>query len=292
MTVDEKLAAILAAVQIDPGNRGLARDPDDNLFTATAGQFQAACRSIAEHPNPRVRIYTGFFIPTAEPPSFESDGPLGATFISWVFSCLDIAVDIRADAALLHSVSQWDQPSTFRRIISHVLALERPGPTYDGTFRTMRGIDISSHHEAVHAKYVADAVLPGVVTIGIGDGGNEIGMGKISPKIMTANIPSGAAVHCRIGTDYLIVAGVSNWGAYALAAGVALVRSQMAGGEPVRLPHEDERTRLEWMNSTTTPSSMASPADRSRPSMACRGTYTPLRSSASAKSWRCHDDGR
>ena len=44
MTTDEKLAAILAAVQTDPGNRGLARDPHDNLFTATAGDFEAACR--------------------------------------------------------------------------------------------------------------------------------------------------------------------------------------------------------------------------------------------------------
>src|SRR5262249_10799534 len=40
MTTDEKLAAILAAVQTDPGHRGLARDPHDNLFTTTAGDFK------------------------------------------------------------------------------------------------------------------------------------------------------------------------------------------------------------------------------------------------------------
>ncbi len=78
MTTDEKLAAILAAVQTDPGNRGLARDPHDNLFTATEGDFEAACRSIAEHPDPTVAILTGFFIPSAVPPAFETDGPLGA----------------------------------------------------------------------------------------------------------------------------------------------------------------------------------------------------------------------
>ena len=49
MTTDEKLAAILAAVQTDPGNRGLARDPYDNLFTACPGDFAAACRSIASN---------------------------------------------------------------------------------------------------------------------------------------------------------------------------------------------------------------------------------------------------
>ncbi len=52
MTTDEKLSAILAAVQTDPGNRGLARDPHDNLFTATKGDFEAACRGIAEQQLP------------------------------------------------------------------------------------------------------------------------------------------------------------------------------------------------------------------------------------------------
>ena len=83
MTTDEKLAAILAAVQTDPGNRGLARDPHDNLFTATTGDFAAACRSIAEQPDPcRLASITGFFIPTADPPAFETDGPLGAVFLA------------------------------------------------------------------------------------------------------------------------------------------------------------------------------------------------------------------
>ena len=81
MTTDEKLAAILAAVQTDPGNRGLARDPHDNLLTATAGDFQAACRSIADHKNPCPAIVHGFLIPTADPPAFETDGPLGSCFL-------------------------------------------------------------------------------------------------------------------------------------------------------------------------------------------------------------------
>jgi D-glutamate cyclase len=60
MTVDEKLAAILAAVQTDPGHRGLARDPHDNLFTATAGDFQAACWSIVDDTQSCLGVVTGF----------------------------------------------------------------------------------------------------------------------------------------------------------------------------------------------------------------------------------------
>lgn len=64
----------------------------------------------------------------------------------------------------------------------------------------------------------------GCLTIGIGDGGNEIGMGKIPHETIVKNIPNGDLIHCRVPTDHLIVAGVSNWGAYALAAGVYVLR--------------------------------------------------------------------
>ena len=223
MTIDEKLAAILAAVQTDPGNRGLARDPHDNLFTATAGQFQAACRSIAEHPDPHVLIYTGFFIPNAEPPGFETDGPSGAAFVSCGLLPLRIGCDLCTEpyVDLLIQDNFLQDP----RSPTHVLTIERPGPTGDGTFRTMRGTDISHYHRDVHAMYEA-VVATGVETIGIGDGGNEIGMGNINAATFAANISGDAATHCRVPTDYLIVAGVSNWGAYALVAGVAVLRNE------------------------------------------------------------------
>ena len=60
MTTDEKLAAILAAVQTDPGNRGLGKVPGDNLFTACPGDFAAACRSLVAAEG--IEVPTGFFI--------------------------------------------------------------------------------------------------------------------------------------------------------------------------------------------------------------------------------------
>jgi hypothetical protein len=65
-----------------------------------------------------------------------------------------------------------------------------------------------------------------ITTIGIGDGGNEIGMGKVPWEVIRRNIPYGDLIACRVPTDYLVVAGVSNWGAYALAAGVLLLRGK------------------------------------------------------------------
>ncbi len=51
-------------------------------------------------------------------------------------------------------------------------------------------------------------------------------MGKIPETVIDRNIPNGGQIACRVPTDHLIVAGVSNWGAYALAAGVAVLRGR------------------------------------------------------------------
>ena len=74
------------------------------------------------------------------------------------------------------------------------------------------------------------------VTIGIGDGGNEIGMGSITPTTMAKNIIDSQRIHCVVPCDYLIVSGVSNWGAYALAAGFSLLRGSK---HPIELFHPD-----------------------------------------------------
>ena len=89
----------------------------------------------------------------------------------------------------------------------------------------MRGLDITEHTEPADRLFRLYKELdPAIITIGIGDGGNEIGMGKIPHDLVARTIPNGDLIHCRVPTDYLIVAGVSNWGAYALAAGVYVLR--------------------------------------------------------------------
>jgi hypothetical protein len=246
MTTDEKLAAILAAVQTDPGNRGLSRHPHDNLFTACPGDFAAACRSIADHANPSVGIVTGFWIPTAQPPAPETDGPLGAVFLarslyalrmgSWLMAerdCLKphgaglLVAGLDPDHLLTgdHQPGAldgiWVNPPESTAPFTHLLALERVGPAADGQCYTMRGLDVTARTFPTHRLFKPSASAH---TIGIGDGGNEIGMGKIPHETIVKNIPNGDLIHCLVPTDYLIVAGVSNWGAYALAAGVYVLR--------------------------------------------------------------------
>ncbi len=252
MTTDEKLCAILAAVQTDPGNRGLARDPHDNLFTTTVGDYQAACRSIVGHPEAALDVTTGFFIPTAVPPAFETDGPLGAAFLFRALvplgyqvglgsrhrvayamaaglrsgtrlevECVESRAEIAATESefIVQSGCPWPgYPS------SHYLVIEHVGRSADGRYYSMRGREVTEFTKDVDRDILELAKTGELVTIGIGDGGNEIGMGKIPHETIVKNIPNGDLFHCRVPAEHPRVAAGSKWGAYALAAGVYVLR--------------------------------------------------------------------
>ena len=68
-----------------------------------------------------------------------------------------------------------------------------------------------------------------VESIGIGDRGNEIGAGKIPWEVFRQkSLTNREPVFCsRVKTDYLVSCGISNWGGYALLAGMALARGRL-----------------------------------------------------------------
>ena len=138
--------------------------------------------------------------------------------------------------------------------LTHLLAIERVGPshTHDGLppehrdrCHTMRGREITELMSPAHQLFESAHRFGNIVTIGIGDGGNEIGMGKIPWDVIDRNIPHGGLVACRVPVQHLIVCGVSNWGAYALAAGVALLRGHALDASLLDSVHE--RKTLEIM---------------------------------------------
>jgi hypothetical protein len=248
MNPDSILTALRDAIQVDVGNRGLARDPADNFFTACPDDLAAACRSIAEHAAPRVGIVTGFMIPSVDPPTGETDGPPGALFLARALHHLGIPSVLLSDAAgysalwaglehlgLSTAVPLVDLPMNLdpaavwhsARPVTHLVAIERSGPTASGRNHTMRGRDITDLTAPAHLIFEGPRDY---VTIGIGDGGNEIGMGKVPAATIAKNIPNGGAIACRTAADHLIVAGVSNWGAWALATGVMLLRGKADAG--------------------------------------------------------------
>jgi hypothetical protein len=113
-----------------------------------------------------------------------------------------------------------------------VVAIERAGMTADGTYRNSLAQDFSDGRSRLD-YIVSEASDRGIPTIGIGDGGNEIGMGNV-PDAVARFIPLGDKICPVQKTDLLLPCGVSNWGAYAIAAAIALLK-----GNP-ELAHQPE----------------------------------------------------
>jgi D-glutamate cyclase len=106
---------------------------------------------------------------------------------------------------------------------SLLVACERAGPSQDGRCYTMRGIDMTGRGLIAPLHRLVDE-CPDVPFLAIGDGGNELGMGKVY-DIVKECIVNGAKIGCVMRADHLIAASVSNWGGYALAAAAALIKA-------------------------------------------------------------------
>jgi hypothetical protein len=138
------------------------------------------------------------------------------------------------------------QASAQTRVVALDLFQREVPPEHQDRCHTMKGRDITdamspAHWLIEHAHDLGSKVT----TIGIGDGGNEIGMGKIVWEVIRRNIPGGSIVACRVPADHLIVCGVSNWGAYGLATGVRLLRE--APFDPQLFAIDRERELLQVM---------------------------------------------
>ena len=114
-----------------------------------------------------------------------------------------------------------------------VIFIERLGPNRKGVIHGSTGISGWSPMVDL-TPILNEAASRGVVSIGVGDAGNEIGFGRIFDAVREIQEPMGAVCRCPCGdgmatitsTDVLVVASVSNWGCYAIDACLAHLTSQ------------------------------------------------------------------
>lgn len=100
--------------------------------------------------------------------------------------------------------------------VKAVVAVERMGPNADGVTYTSTGKVSQGVYAPLHRLFAA-AKARGIASVGIGDNGNEVGMGTITEAVVAFK-PNGRLLADATPVDVLIVANASNWGAYALAA--------------------------------------------------------------------------
>lgn len=211
------------------------------------GGLEKAARCIMNTPEAHVGIVTGFFIRHATPPSPETDGLGGMAHLAAGLSNMGIPVTVITDAPCGKAVwavttelpdnvsleivsvneisvkSLRDRLSAAERPLTHLIAIERVSPGSDGKPHREHGWDMSADTAPLHLLFEERGWERPWVTIGIGDGGNEIGMGLLPKDIVSKDIPNGELVAAVISTDHLIVAGVSTWGGYGLLSAMALV---------------------------------------------------------------------
>lgn len=94
-----------------------------------------------------------------------------------------------------------------------LISIERCGKNTENDYANMRGDSIKSKTARMDVLF-EKAQKQKIPTFGVGDGGNEIGMGNLKEVIKEQL----ELVPCTVKVDELVIATVSNWGAYALAA--------------------------------------------------------------------------
>ena len=101
-----------------------------------------------------------------------------------------------------------------------VVSIERPGKAADGHSYSMRGERLDPVVPQLD-DFFLDCRNKGCRTIGIGDGGNELGMGSLS-ECIRGRSSLGCLIACVTPADFSVAAAVSSWAGYGLAAALSL----------------------------------------------------------------------
>ncbi len=232
----DRIAAIEALVCRDVGRK------TQELITANNGGLGDAANALSMAKS--VGLITGFFVPRGEVAAPETDGPVGTALLAAALAACGVPARIAVDTPCAKAVRVAveaagggvavdevgvDDPTGLDRLatawrlsgISHAIAIERCGCSADGRPRNMRGVDVSPWTAPLDDLFLGGAWAK----LAVGDGGNEIGMGKLPAGLIARTVPNGAEIACVTSCDHLVVAGVSNWGAYGLMAALAVLRA-------------------------------------------------------------------
>ncbi len=228
-------------------------------------------KAIQESENKIVLIGTGFLIkPTMKP---ETDGPTATALTARAVSLLGgvpVIVSQRESRKVLtvtcenaelnicenveealetpYPVVLVDMPPVQEResadeVISQMLALkpcamvsiEHPGKGEDGKYYSVMGYELQGWPGPVDDLFEMVGEQGGA-TIGIGDAGNEAGMGFAKPEIDSLT-PYGEVTSSKVSCKAPIIASVSEFGAYGLIAALWVV----SGKKVLQSPDLEEK---------------------------------------------------
>ncbi len=196
--------------------------------------YVARCADLLlDHPG-KIFIITGFYIMAAE--ATETDGPPGAVTLGNALAKLGnevVYVTDELSSEVVRSIADHEviefpitnhfESANFANELvqehspSALIAIERAGLVGDGTYRNFRGVDFTPYNAKIDHLFDQHPY-----SVGIGDGGNEIGMGNLQNVIPTIEHEFLPKNPCVTTTTELIIASCSNWGGYGLVAALSI----------------------------------------------------------------------
>ncbi|KAM3918417.1 D-glutamate cyclase, mitochondrial [Leptodactylus fuscus] len=243
----ENIRSLEEIVGIDPGNRGIK-----NLLIKD--ELLKCCLSLSHAKS--ILITTGLPTHYQQVPPEETDGPPGALAMAAMLQALGkkiaIVTDERAidlnkrimeDAieqgvlktavpllsykgetqdCAVKFLCENGNPATPR--FDHLVAIERAGRASDGNYYNARKINLKHLVDPIDDLFVAAQTIPGISTTGVGDGGNELGTGKVKEAVKKY-VKNGDLIACDVAADFTVIAGVSNWGGYAISCALYLLNA-------------------------------------------------------------------
>ena len=187
-----------------------------------------AARQVLSWPLGKVALLTGFDVGGAP----ETDGPTGTYVMAKSLMKLGFTPVVVSEAPVcayfneLHIQTRTVQPDDSDNAMGRLLdslspvgivSIERCGRNLHSRYCNMRGVDISRRTSPTD-ELVVQAARRNIPTIGVGDGGNEIGMGNVAHAIARKL----TLEPCVVTVDNLVVATVSNWGGYGIQSSTVL----------------------------------------------------------------------
>lgn len=182
-----------------------------------------AAQRLLSCPPGNVFLFTGFYCGGAA----ETDGPPGTYFLARALQRLGYLPILVAESLFRPLFEygspvnglyfNWGEAIDYNGVLDRfqpvcLISIERCGRALDQKYYNMYGEDISGHTLPMDDFFVL--AKPDIPRIAIGDGGNEMGMGRFHDKILKELRITPSVTEA----DELIVSTVSNWGAYGLIA--------------------------------------------------------------------------
>lgn len=190
---------------------------------------QQAAKAILECERGVIFILTGFYVNGVA----ETDGPPGAFYMANALKTLGFHPIIISDVYCKHFFKHDKNINTiivdensekekgyYESLLERhnpvaLISIERCGRNESNQYLNMLKKDISKYTAKLDELFLLRK--SNVLTIGIGDGGNEIGMGNMK-EIINSKLNNSKdelpIIPSIITADFLITATVSNWGAY------------------------------------------------------------------------------